>query len=200
MRIEVAGKQMDVGDALRQRLTEKLEDTIGKYAIRPTEARITLSKDAYYFVCDCQAHLSTGLTAKASAKDSDVQTACDMAIAKIEKQLRRHKRRLRDHHQRRPEPVEVAPATAYVLQSDAEDDVDAPTDASQPGEGDFWSPAIIAESAATIPSLSVGEAVMQMELSGASFLLFQNDAQGRLNVVYHRDDGTIGWIDPKEAG
>ena len=198
MRIEVTGKQMDVGDALRERLTEKLQETIGKYSIRPTEARATLSKDAYYFVCDCQAHLSTGLTAQASARDAEVQTACDMAIAKLEKQLRRHKRRLRDHHHRRAEPVEQAPATAYVLQSEADDD--ARDDAGPSDETDMWSPAIIAESAATIPSLSVGEAVMQMELSGASFLLFQNDARGRLNVVYHRDDGTIGWIDPKDAG
>ena len=194
---------MSVGDSLRERLVEKLEDTIGKYAIRPTEARVTLSKDAYFFVCDCQAHLSTGLTAQASAQDADVQTACDMAIAKLEKQLRRHKKRLRDHHQRRSEPVEWAPAMAYVLQSDAEPDLDAPEDEDDGGEAadgsDLWNPVIIAESTATIPSLSVGEAVMQMELSGAQFLLFQNDAQLRLNVVYRREDGTIGWIDPKES-
>ena len=202
MRIEVTGKQMSVGDALRERLIEKLEETIGKYAIRPTEARVTLSKDAYFFVCDCQAHLSTGLTAQASASDPEVQTACDMAIAKLEKQLRRHKKRLRDHHQRRSEPVELSPATAYVLQSEADEEEgleEEPGDDDTPSNPEFWSPVIIAESTATIPSLSVGEAVMQMELSGAPFLLFQNDAQRRLNVVYHREDGTIGWIDPQES-
>lgn len=199
MRIEVTGKQMDVGDALRERLTTKLQETIGKYSIRPTEARATLSRDAYFFVCDCQAHLSTGLTAQASGKDSEVQAACDQAIAKLEKQLRRYKKRLRDHHQRRSEPVEQAPATAYVLQTGSEDDDEAPENDGPEAGSDVWRPAIIAESAATIPSLSVGEAVMQMELSGAPFLLFQNDARGRLNVVYQREDGTIGWIDPKET-
>lgn len=191
---------MDVGDALRERLVEKVTETIGKYAVRPTDARITLSKDAHLFVCDCLAHMSTGLTAQASAKDTDVTSACDQAIAKLEKQLRRHKRRLRDHHQRRADPVELAPATAYVLQGagddeSAEDAVDAADTTSQ----DLWSPVIIAETAASIPSLSVGEAVMQMELSGAGFLLFRNDARRRLNVVYHREDGTIGWLDPSES-
>ncbi|MEL6978078.1 MAG: ribosome-associated translation inhibitor RaiA [Pseudomonadota bacterium] len=198
MRIEITGKQIDLGDAQRERLTEKVGDLLDKFSLRATEARITVSRDAHFFVCDCQAHLSMGLIAKASARDSEAPSACDQALAKLEKQLRRHKKRLRDHHQRRPEPVELAPATAYVLQSEAEESGAATTDATE--AKDLWSPAIIAESPATIPSLSVGEAVMQMELGGAGFLLFKNDARGRLNVVYQRDDGTIGWIDPQDAG
>lgn len=205
MRIEITGKKLDVGDALRERLTEKLTDVVGKFTFRPTEARITLAKDSHFFVCDCKAHLSTGLTVQATAKDNEIFAACDIAIAKLEKQLRRHKRRLRDHHQRRAEPVEFAPATDYVLRS--EPDADPETGASEaefddmaaPAEDNAatsWKPVIIAEKPTAIPSLSVGEAVMQMELSGAPFLLFQNDAQSRLNVVYLRDDGTIGWIDP----
>lgn len=200
MRIEITGKKMDVGDALRERLTEKLTEVVGKFSFRPTEARVTLSKDAHVFVCDCKAHLSTGLTAQASAKETEVFAACDSAIVKLEKQLRRHKRRLRDHHQKRVEPVEFAPATDYVLRTDdAEvdlDDDDAALGAETEHAEALWSPVIIAEKATAIPSLSVGEAVMQMELSGAPFLLFRNDAQSRLNVVYLRDDGTIGWIDP----
>lgn len=202
MRIEITGKKLDAGDALRERLTEKLTEVVGKFTFRPTEARITLSKDAYSYVCDCKAHLSTGLTAQSSAKDVDIFAACDQAIGKLEKQLRRHKRRLRDHHQRREQPVEFAPATDYVLRTDADSESDneeneeIAADAEQEWASELWKPVIIAEKATAIPSLSVGEAVMQMELSGASFLLFRNDAQSRLNVVYLRDDGTIGWIDP----
>ena len=198
MRIEVTGKQMDVGDALRERLTTKLTETIGKYAIRPTEARVTVSRDAYNFVCDCSAHLSTGLTAQASAKGGDAQSASDQAIAKLEKQLRRHKRRLRDHHQRRPEPVAVAQGRSYVIEPGGDED-EAGSETVGSADDDIWSPVIIAEDAAAIPALSVGEAVMQMELTGSPFLLFQNDAQARINIVYHREDGTIGWIDPGET-
>ncbi len=112
----------------------------------------------------------------------------------MDKQLRRYKRRLKDHHRARPDRVDGLSATAYVLASD-----NAPSDdeADEPGTLD---PVIIAETRTAVPRLSVGEAVMQMELNGVSALVFRKDGQEGLNVVYRREDGNIGWIDPGVSG
>lgn len=204
MRIEVTGRQIDVGDALRTHVEEKITEAVGKYANRPTDAALTLSRDAHLYVCDCSAHLSTGLTAQSTAKETDVYAACDAAIAKLEKQLRRYKRRLKDHHLKRKEPVAQVEAASYVLDANydeaAGDDLGNVALESEPLNGEvpeeFWSPVIVAETKASLPSLSVGEAVMQLELKHAPFLLFFNDGRRRINAVYRRDDGNIGWIDP----
>lgn len=198
LRVEISGKQMDVGDALRTHVTDKVTEAVAKYGIRPVEAKIVISRDAHLFVCDCSLHLSTGLRANARAEEVDAYAACDAAAARLEKQLRRHKRRLKDHHQRRNEPIAHLEASAYVLASQADDgDEDTESDAVvETADGSLWRPVIIAESKEKIPSLTVGEAVMQMELSGDAFLVFINDAHQRLNAVYKRDDGNIGWIDP----
>lgn len=206
MRIEVTGRQIDVGDALRAHVEEKLDEAVSKYANRPTDAALTLSRDAHLFVCDCKAHLSTGLTAQSTARETDVYAACDVAIAKLEKQLRRYKRRLKDHHIKRKEPVAQVETAAYVLDANYDeetaqsgvDDALASSDTIN-GETSFWSPVVIAEEKDTLPSLTVGEAVMQLELKHAPFLLFFNDGRGRINAVYRRDDGNIGWIDPVGA-
>lgn len=192
MKLEVTGKQLDTGEALREHIAEKMQSVVDKYFERTVEAKVTLSRDAHLFVCECQAHLATGLLAKSSAKDSEVYAACDKAIARLEKQLRRYKRRLKDHHQKRKEPVDQVEASSYVLSGQFDED----TTEEAGGEGQFWSPAIIAEGTESIPKLSVGEAVMQMELKNSDVLLFINDAHQRLNAVYRREDGNIGWIDP----
>ncbi|MBX2855912.1 MAG: ribosome-associated translation inhibitor RaiA [Rhodobacteraceae bacterium] len=193
MRIEVVGKQLDVGQALRGRIEERLAEAVSKHANRPVEAIVRISRNAHLFKCDCSAHLSTGLKAQASGSDSDVYAACDQAIARLEKQLRRYKRRLKDHHQRRKEPIRQLDAMAYVLSSV---DESSASESPQTDASDEWRPMIIAESRAQVPTLSVGEAVMQMELSNENFLLFLNNAQTRLNAVYRRDDGNVGWLDP----
>lgn len=196
MRIKVTGKQLDVGDALRVHVEEKLAEAVGKHANRPVDATVTITRDAHLFQCDCSAHLSTGLTAQSSAEGTDVYGACDQSIAKLEKQLRRYKRRLKDHHKMRKEPVAVFNAPTYVLAQEHEE-----TEEAAPADGtNGWEPAIVAETTEAVPKLSVGEAVMQMELIGAQFMLFLNDASGRVNAVYQRKDGNIGWIDPNPAG
>lgn len=196
MRIDIAGRQLDVGDSLREHLSTRLEEIVSKYAARATEARATVSRDAHMFVCDCTAHLSTGLKAQASAKAGDVYAACDQAVVRLEKQLRRYKRRLKDHHQKRSEPIAAFEAPAYVL--DAEyDEERAEPDVAERADA-FWTPTVVAETTTSVARLTVGEAVMQMELAGAQFLLFVNDGVGRLNAVYRREDGHIGWIDPAD--
>ncbi|MCI4663273.1 MAG: ribosome-associated translation inhibitor RaiA [Neomegalonema sp.] len=193
MRIEVAGRHIDVGEALRTHISERLEEVVLKYAARATDARATVSRDGHMYVCDCTTHLSTGMKAQASGKADEVYAACDQAVARLEKQLRRYKRRLKDHHHHRSEPIPAFDASAYVLDAAYEEpQVDVESEATD----NFWTPAVIAETTQPVARLTVGEAVMQMELAHANFLLFVNDGVGRLNAVYRREDGHIGWIDP----
>ena len=191
MQTRVSGKHIDVGDALRTHVEEHLAESVTKYFDRPVDAAVVFSRDGHVFKCDASVHLSTGLTAKAEGQHADIYAAFEYACARIEKQLRRYKRRLKDHHAKRSNPIEAFSAPAYVIA--AHDEEDAQTESE--GESGYQ-PVIVAEMTTDIKSLSVGEAVMQMELAHAPFLMFKNDANGRLNIVFQRDDGNVGWVDP----
>jgi ribosomal subunit interface protein len=188
MRYQITGKQIDIGEALQTHVQDGLGAAVQKYAERPTDANVIFSKSANEFVCEATVHLSTGLTAQAKAHDHEIYAAFEKCCDKMEKQLRRYKRRLKDHHSARSEPVEQFGASSYILASDI-DDADA--------EPENLQPIIVAEMETKIPSLSVGEAVMQMELAGAPVLVFRNEGKDGVNVVYRREDGNIGWIDPQ---
>ena len=188
MRIQVSGKHIDVGDAMRSHVSDRIAEVAGKYAGRATEANVTFSKDAHEFKCDATVHLSTGLTTQATARAHEIYAAFDSTADKMEKQLRRYKRRLKDHHKDRQDPIEMIGAPSYVL---------ANPDHTEDDEPDSLQPVIIAETRTPVLTLSVGEAVMQLELSGSKFLVFRNTSHGGVNVVYTRDDGNIGWIDPR---
>ena len=188
MRYQISGKQIDIGEALQTHVKDELSDAVNKYAERPTEAIVVFSRSAHEFVCEATVHLSTGLTAQAKAHQNEIYAAFDACREKMEKQLRRYKRRLKDHHKDRSEPVEIYGASSYILASEVE---------SEDQEPDSLQPIIVAEMETKIPSLSVGEAVMQMELAGAPVLVFRNEGKEGVNVVYRRDDGNIGWIDPQ---
>lgn len=188
MRYQISGKQIDIGSSLQTHVKTDLGDVVQKYAERPTDAQVVFSKSAHEYACEATVHLSTGLTATAKGKATEIYAAFDAASSKMEKQLRRYKRRLKDHHKDRAEPVELFGGSSYILASD-----DAGTEDSEP---ETLQPIIVAEMEAKIPSLSVGEAVMQMELAGAPVLVFRNEGKDGVNVVYRRDDGNIGWIDP----
>lgn len=187
MRYQISGKQIDIGEALQIHVKEELGTAVAKYAERPTDANVVFSKSASEFVCEAIVHLSTGLTAQASAKAHEIYAAFDGCCAKMEKQLRRYKRRLKDHHRDRAEPVELFGVSSYILASDS---------VEPESEPDSLQPIIVAEMETKIPSLSVGEAVMQMELAGAPVLVFRKQGKDTVNVVYRREDGNIGWIDP----
>lgn len=187
MRYQISGKQIDIGTALQSHVKTELDGVISKYAERPTDANVIFSRSAHEFVCEATVHLSTGLTAQAKAHDTEIYAAFDSCRDKMEKQLRRYKRRLKDHHRDRSEPVELFGASSYILAS---------KDQSEDAEPETLQPIIIAEMEAKLQSMSVGEAVMQMELAGSNVLIFKNEGKGGLNVVYRRDDGNIGWIDP----
>ena len=189
MRYQITGKQIDIGEALQTHVKDSLGTVMEKYAGRPTDAAVVFSRDGHEYVCESTVHLSTGLTAQARAKANEIYAAFDACADKMEKQLRRYKRRLKNHHQERQQPVELSGASSYILAADAEE-ADEPEDLA---------PVIVAEMTTKIPSLSVGEAVMQMELAGAPVLVFKNEKSGGTNVVYRRDDGNFGWIDPAKG-
>ena len=185
MHYQITGKQIDIGEALQQHVQTELGSVIEKYAQRPTDATVVFSKAAHEFACEATVHLSTGLTAQAKGKATEIYAAFDACSEKMEKQLRRYKRRLKNHHQERSQPVELSGGSSYILAAEATED-----------EPETLAPVIVAEMETKIPSLSVGEAVMQMELASAPVLVFKNDKGGGVNVVYRREDGNVGWIDP----
>lgn len=187
MRYQISGKHIDVGESLTNHVKAELGEVTGKYAERPTEAHVTFSKDAHEFRCETTIHLSTGLTVAAEGRSTEIYNSFEKCAEKVEKQLRRYKRRLKDHHKERATPVEVMGASSYILASE---------DTESTAEPESLQPVIVAEMETKIQSLSVGEAVMQMELADEPVLVFRNEGHKRLSVVYKRKDGNIGWIDP----
>jgi ribosomal subunit interface protein len=187
MRYQISGKQIDIGEALQTHVKSEIGEIVEKYAQRPTDATVVFSRAAHELACEAVIHLSTGMTAQARGHAVDIYAAFESAREKLDKQLRRYKRRLRNHHADRQEPVEFGAASAYIL---------APADEVDEEEAPSLQPIVIAEMETKIPALTVGEAVMQLELTTHKFLVFRNEGHGQVNVVYRRDDGNIGWIDP----
>jgi hypothetical protein len=148
------------------------------------------SRTGHEFYCESVIHLSTGLTAQAKGHASEVYAAFESCREKMDKQLRRYKRRLRSHHRDRTVPVEFDQSSTYIL---------AASEETEDAEADSLQPIVIAEMETKIPSITVGEAVMQLELAGQRMLVFRNEGHGGVNVVYRRDDGNIGWIDPRNS-
>jgi len=191
-RIQVAGRQVEVGDALRGRIEQELTDTIGKYFEGSWDGVVTVGREGHGFDVEVALHLASGMHLQAHGFGADAHPAFDDALVKIEKRVRRYKRRLKDHHgAQRALPVESA-AYATIAGPDP-DDIDLPDAAA----GD--AAVVIAETTARVVTMPVSTAVLQLELTEAPALLFRNSAHGELNMVYRRPDGNIGWIDPKRA-
>ena len=178
MRYQISGKQIDIGEALQTHVRAEMDEILSKYAGRPTDAYVVFSKSGHEFVCESVIHLSTGLNAQATGRATEIYAAFDSSGEKMDKQLRRYKRRLKDHHKERSQPVELSDAGSYILESREETD-----EAIQ----DTVNAMIVAEMETKIPSLSVGEAVMQMEIASAPVLVFRNEKHSGINVVYRRD-------------
>lgn len=192
MDIQITGKHIDLGSALRSYVSERVENVLQKYDSRGTSAHISVEKEHGQFNTVCTVHLTSGLSLQGKGTSGEAHASADESINHLEKRLRRYKRRLKDHHRKSSERRDLAAFNAmdYVIhQSDDEDSSD--TDANEE-----LAPAIVAETQTAIHELSVGDAVMEMDLADRSFLIFKNASHGHLNVVYRRDDGHIGWIDP----
>ncbi len=191
MKLTVTGKQLDVGDAFRSHIGERLQAALAKYFGDALEVSVTVAHENQRYRATILAHVSRNIEVFAEGSSHEPYHAFDDAAEHLAKRLRRHKRRLRDHHT-------VAPvqdvggsemATAYVLQPDEQE---AEADSAD-------APPIVAEMSAQILQLTVGQAVMRLDLSREPALLFRNSGHGGLNMVYRRSDGTIGWVDPREA-
>jgi ribosomal subunit interface protein len=185
MHIQVNGKQIDIGDSLRQHVEERLADRVFKYFDRPVDSQVTFARDGHEFRADCAVHLSTGINLLSQGRATDIYASFDQAIDRLEKRLRRYKRRLKDHHSRAAHSTWFEAPSYIIAGADLQEE-----------EPEQQQPIIIAEETAQVRTCTVGEAVMQMDLTEAPVVLFKNSGHGRLNIVYRRPDGHVGWIDP----
>tara|TARA_R110002096_G_scaffold312968_2_gene507281 strand:- start:600 stop:1217 length:618 start_codon:yes stop_codon:yes gene_type:complete len=202
MQIQVVSKGIDVSEALREDILGRVEEGVGKYFSRPGEAYVAVSRDGPLFRVDCSVHLPSGVMLQASDTDADAYKASEGAMEKLEKRLRRYKRKLKNHHntQKNELPAEATPIV--VLQGRSDDSWEAYDASEDDDDNDAVSgdePVIVAEKPGELRALTVGMAVLELEAAGAPFMLFRNIAHNGVNVVYRRPDGNVGWIDPDRA-
>lgn len=190
MHITVTGRHLDVGASLRRRVEEGLAAAVAKYFDRAIEAHVTFDKRGQFFSADIAVHVGTGIVAHSGGEADDPYVAFSGALEHLAKRLRRHKRRLRDHHNAVSRAEKTEQAWQYVLSGEDEGEEKA-EGAAMNGE-----PLVVAEMEAEIPTLSVGEAVMRLDLGNTPALMFRNAGNGGLNMIYRRVDGNIGWVDP----
>jgi len=190
MDIRVSGHQMDTGAALQEHASDRLNAIVDKHFSRALSSNVTFGKaPANAFAADIVLHVNHGLILKSHGQAHDAHQAFDQAAEKIEKQLRRYKRRLKDHHEQATYAAreEEAAYTVFASYDDGEED-----DGVAVGDA----PPVIAETSIDIPEVSVSVAVMLLDLRHTNALFFKNAGTGRHNMVYRREDGSIGWVEP----
>jgi len=191
MEIRVSGHQIDTGAALQEHVSDRLISLVEKYFNRALSSHVTFGKEpGGAFSCDIVTHVMQGMIVKAHGTAHDVHLALDDAASKIDKQLRRYKRRIQDRHEQQAYAMAEEEA-AYTIFAPIEEDAD---------DHEFESsdaPPIIAETTADIPEASVADAVMMLDLRDTNALFFKNAGTGRHNMVYRRRDGSIGWVEPR---
>jgi ribosomal subunit interface protein len=198
MTLRISGKSISVGEALRDRVSARTEEVLRKYFDGNYSGHITLSKDGFGFRTDCALHLDSGITLEADAMAADAYASADQALLQIEKRLRRYKSRLKDRSLRKAHAASAALSELNGAGLDAPSYViEAPSDSEEVTE---FNPVIIAEAVTSLKRMSVSEAVMELDLTGAPVLVFQHGGSGRVNVIYRRADGNVGWVDPPAAG
>ncbi|MGH1351279.1 MAG: ribosome hibernation-promoting factor, HPF/YfiA family [Methyloligellaceae bacterium] len=191
MTFQITGKNLDVGDALKSYVTEKLEQSMEKYVGAPLSVHVFIEKERGAFNTDCSIQLRSGLLLQSHGSSSDAYASVDEAAERLEKRLRRYKRRLKKHnsgHDRKK--AGNINAIDYMIKPE-QDEVE-----DQSNEED--APVIVAETQLDVHELSVSDAVMELDVANQSFLVFRNAKHGNINIVYKRPDGHIGWIDPAD--
>ena len=192
MQLHISGRHVDLGASFQEHVEKRLQEGLSKYLDRMTNVDVVVSKEAHnHFRVNIHGNTGThsGIVIKSQGEATEIYAAFDDAATKAEKQLRRYKRRLKDHHNREVVETRSSSAKKYVLQPAA---VDAELE-------EKWSPVVVAEKATDIATLSVSDAVMKMDLADLPALMFYNSGSGRLNVIYRRADGNISWLDPEAA-
>lgn len=188
MQISVSGKQVDLSDALRTRVASSLDVIASKYFDHAMEAQVTFSRARSFFTCDINVHAGRGLRLRGEGEAADANSAFDDAAEHIATRLRRYRKRVNAHHRDHAARDRPQAARTYVLQAEAEE---PPAQTTGPAFA-----TVIAEMQTEINTLTVGDAVMRMDLADQAVLMFRNSATGEFNVIYRRADGNIGWIDP----
>jgi len=191
MQLSITGKQIDIGTSLRSYVQTHLTQSVGKYFDRPVNGSVTFSRDGHEYRADCTVHLASGLHLQSQGRSTDIYASFDSAAQRMEKRLRRYKERIRDHHNGARDAYAESPAREHIIASSDSDET-----AAEPAT---LNPIIVSESATQLRTLTVGEAVMQLDLAETPALVFRNSAHGEINVVYRRADGNIGWIDAHAA-
>lgn len=203
MQVTVKGKQVDVGNALTTHVTKSLQEHVKKFFDNPIEATVVFSKEAHLIKSDIKVHVGKGILMQSYATSVEPYPAFDLALEKMSERLRRHKKRLREHHK---QDIEQMAASYYIVRPEIEEagaeevkvavkDKNVKTAEAKPLENAAY-PTIVAEVGTHVSTLTVAEAVMRMDLANLPALLFKNKTNGRINMVYRRDDGNIGWVDP----
>ncbi|MCA0328012.1 MAG: ribosome-associated translation inhibitor RaiA [Proteobacteria bacterium] len=188
MALRVSGKNMDVGEALRLRLTDRVSDVLAKYFDGGWSGHITVSREGSGYRSECMLHLDSGVDLQAHGNGHEANACADSVVEKIEKRLRRYKHRLKDRHGGSANAGFAA--QSYIL-SPVPDEEEA-----DEVELTGWSPTVVAERMTRLPALSVADAVVELDITGAPVVVFRHAGHGRVSVVYRRADGHVGWIDP----
>ena len=186
MPFRISGKNLDIGEALRERVNARIVEALGKYFDGGYSGHVTVEKEGFGFRTECAVHLDSGMTLHTEANAADAYASADQAALRIEKRLRRYKRRLKDRHAARPNGAAVI-APSYVIEAPSLDEEEEVAE---------FNPVIVAESTTALKQLSVSEAVLELDLTGAPVVVFRHASHGRVNLVYRRPDGNVGWIDP----
>jgi ribosomal subunit interface protein len=194
MQVQVTGKHVDVGEALRQRVSDELSTSIAKYFDRGGGADVVVSREGSAFKVDCAVTLASGQQLTSQGVGGDAHMAFDAALQKMSKRIRRYKNRLKDHHIQALAKQAESAAYFVIQQPDDVEEDDDEVEAGESGE-----PMIIAETERLVRSMTVSMAVMELDLTEAQTIVFRNAAHGGLSVVYRRPDGNIGWIDPERT-
>jgi ribosomal subunit interface protein len=190
MSLRVSGKNINIGEALRIHVTERLEAAATKYFDGSISGHVTIGPEGSGYRADCSLHLTSGIVLQADGRAQEPYACFDQAADRIEKRLRRYKSRLKDHHGDHGSALDGGEVAASYVLAAPDQEVEAPKE---------FAPTIVAESTARLRRLSVSSAVLDLDLTGAPVVVFRNADTGRLNVVYRRSDDHIGWIDAPGA-
>jgi len=196
MQVQVTGKHVDVGEALRMRVSDELTSSIGKYFERGGGADVVVTREGYAFKVDCAVTLASGQQLQSQGMGADAHAAFDAALQKIETRIRRYKRRLKDHHIA-AQARQAETAAYFVIR--APDDEEEEHDDGGAVDGALPAAMVIAETERPVRTMTVSMAVMELDLTESQTIVFRNAAHGGLSVVYRRPDGNIGWIDPERT-
>jgi ribosomal subunit interface protein len=200
MPFRVSGKNIDIGAALRERVNARVAEAVNKYFHGGYSGHVTVERDGFGFRTDCVIHLDSGIVLEAGAMAADAYASADQAAIRIEKRLRRYKRRLKDRHAAARGDGGAAGAAGAAEPIEAQTYVITAPEQESEEEVTEFNPVVIAESTTRLKRLPVSEAVLELDLTGAPLVVFRHDGHGRVNVVYRRPDGHIGWIDPPALG